>query len=137
MACNCSLPSVFLLQIIICNLLPLKFIHLLLKVIHSGYFYSTYLNSPLLRSATDNLPKGRFVRRKRDSNPRPFGRKAPNLPLSHHAPHSYFQIISNMYRILENYSQCAMQVLVIRGTKQPLATMITMALTSTLLLPLE
>src|SRR6218665_3398818 len=31
-----------------------------------------------------NLPKVPTWRLKRDSNPRPFGRKATNLPMSHH-----------------------------------------------------
>src|SRR6218665_1257434 len=31
-----------------------------------------------------------------DSNPRPFGRKAPNLPMSHHAPHASLHVC-NMY----------------------------------------
>src|SRR6218665_1509249 len=31
------------------------------------------------------LPKVPVWRLERDSNPQPFGRKAPNLPMSHHA----------------------------------------------------
>src|SRR6218665_2655028 len=74
--------------------------------IHSGYFYSASLSPLLLRGAPDtarilcrsftpmsyrqlrvkdwpNVPTWRL---ERDSNPRPFGRNATNLPMSHHAP---------------------------------------------------
>src|SRR6218665_663529 len=38
------------------------------------------------RSATCNLPKVPTWGLERNSNPRPFGRKASNLPMNHHAP---------------------------------------------------
>src|SRR6218665_1205226 len=72
--------------------------------IHSGYFYSTFSNALLLRGTPDtalilcqnftpnwqlrvkDLPKVPAWQLERDSNPRPFGRKTSNLPMSHHAP---------------------------------------------------
>ena len=36
-------------------------------------------------TASKGLAQGPEWRPKRDSNPRPFGRKATNLPMSHHA----------------------------------------------------
>src|SRR6218665_413763 len=74
--------------------------------IHSGYFYIASSSPLLLRGAPDtaqilcrsftpkrhrqlrvkDLPKVPTWRPERDSNPRHFGRKAKNLPLSHHAP---------------------------------------------------
>ena len=74
--------------------------------IHSGYFYSASSNPLLLRSAPEtarilcrsftpkrhrqllvkDLPKVFTRRLERDSNPRPFGRKATNLPMSHYSP---------------------------------------------------
>ena len=70
--------------------------------IHSGYFYRASLSPLLLRSAPDtarilcqsftkrqlrvkHLPKVLTWPLERDSNWRSFGRKAPNLPMSHHA----------------------------------------------------
>jgi|SRR6218665_13931 len=73
---------------------------------HSGYIYSASSSSLLLRSAPDtarvlcwsftpkrhrqlqakDLPTVSMWRLKRDSNPRPFGRKASNLSISHHVP---------------------------------------------------
>src|SRR6218665_2347331 len=73
--------------------------------IHSGYFYSASTSLLLLRGAPDtsrircgsftpkrhkqlrvkDLPKVLTWWLERDLNPRPFGRKAPNLPMSHHA----------------------------------------------------
>src|SRR6218665_2666696 len=83
------------------------FIHsLLFSFIHSGYFYSASASPVLLRGTPDtarilcrsftskrhrqlrvrDLPKVYTWWLKRDLNPRPFGRKAANLPMSHHAP---------------------------------------------------
>ena len=75
-----------------------------LKFIHSCYFYSASSNPLLLRGAPDTawilcwsstLKRHRQLRVKdlpvstwrleQDSNPRPFGRKVTNLPMSHHA----------------------------------------------------
>src|SRR6218665_3476224 len=75
-----------------------KFFHIL---IHSGYFYSASSNPLLLRGTPDTAqilyqsftPKRNRQLQvpmwclERDSNPRPFGRKASNLPKSNHAPH--------------------------------------------------
>src|SRR6218665_2906501 len=75
--------------------------------IHSGYFYSAFSIPLLLWGAPDtarilyrsftpkryrelrvkDLPKVLSWRLERDSNPRPFGRKATNVSMSHHAPH--------------------------------------------------
>src|SRR6218665_2573585 len=76
--------------------------------ISSGYFYSASSSPLLLRGAPDtarycwnftpkryrqqrvkDLPMVPTWRLERDSNPRPFGRKATNLPMSHHAPRIY------------------------------------------------
>ena len=74
--------------------------------IHSGYFYSASSTTLLLRGASDTarilcrsftpkrhrqlqvkaLPKVSTWRPEWDSNQWPFGRKATNLPMSHHAP---------------------------------------------------
>src|SRR6218665_916827 len=74
--------------------------------IHSGYFYSASSSPLLLRGAPDtawilcrsftpkchrqqrvkDLPKVSTWRLEQDSNKRPIGRKAMNLPMSHHAP---------------------------------------------------
>jgi len=71
-----------------------------------GYIYSAYSSPLLLKGAPDtmrilcrsftpkrhrqlrmkDLPKVPMWRLERDSNLRPFGRKASNLPTSHHAP---------------------------------------------------
>ena len=76
---------------------------------HSGYFYSASSSPLLLKGANDtarilrrsftpkrhrqlwvkDLPKVPTWRLERDSNPRPFGRKASILPMSHHVPHLY------------------------------------------------
>jgi len=91
------------------NSLLEHFFHLVL--IHSGYFYSAF-SSSLLRGAPDTARIGHLLCRiftpnatancewrtyvaaiERDSNPRPFGRKAPNLPMRHHAP-KYFLHLS-------------------------------------------
>ena len=76
--------------------------------IHSGYFYSASSSALLHRGASDtarilcrsvtpkrhrqlrvkDLPKVPTWLLERDSNPRPSGRKATNLPMSHHAPPS-------------------------------------------------
>ena len=74
--------------------------------IHSGFFYSTSSSRPLLlRGAPDtarilcrsftlkrhiqlrvkDLPKVPMMQLERDSNPRSFGRRASNLPMSHHS----------------------------------------------------
>ena len=88
--------------------------------IHSGHFYSAS-SSPLLLRGTVNtarilcrsftpkhhrqlrvkdLPKVPTWRLERDSNPRPFGRKVTNLPMSHHAPHIYIYIHSLPFQSL-------------------------------------
>ena len=75
--------------------------------VHSGYFYSASSRPLLLRDAPDysiaavselrakalqvsirvkDLPKAPTLRLEWYSNFRPTWRKAPNLPLSHHAP---------------------------------------------------
>src|SRR6218665_791313 len=72
---------------------------------HSGSFYSAFSSPLLFRGAPDtarilcfttkrqrqlrvkDLPKISMWRLKRDWNLRPFGRKASNLPMSHHATH--------------------------------------------------
>jgi len=74
--------------------------------IYSGYFYIAFSSPLLLRGAPDiarilcrsfmpkrhrqlrvkDLPKVSTWRLERDSNPRPFRRKASNLLRSHHAP---------------------------------------------------
>src|SRR6218665_1745125 len=41
-----------------------------------------------------DLPKVPTCRPERESNPEPFGRKATNLPMSHHAPLSIIIIIT-------------------------------------------
>jgi len=76
------------------------------KFIHPGYLYSTFSSPLLLRSTHDkaripsqsfkpkhhrqlrmkDLPKIPMWQLERNSNPWPFGRKALNLPMSHHAP---------------------------------------------------
>src|SRR6218665_2070017 len=64
------------------------------EFIHFGYFYSASSSPLLLRVSPDtarilrvkDLPKVPTWRPERDSNPRPFGRKATNLPMSHHDP---------------------------------------------------
>src|SRR6218665_2652426 len=63
--------------------------------IHSGYFYSSSSSPLLLRGAPDTARitcriatdycKFPAWRLEEDSNPRPFGRKTTNLPMSHHA----------------------------------------------------
>src|SRR6218665_1820489 len=78
------------------------------KFIYPGHFYSASSSPLLLRGAPDtarilcqsftpkrhrqlrekDLPKVTTWRLGRDSNPRPFGRKATNLPMSHHAPYN-------------------------------------------------
>ena len=75
-------------------------------LIDTGYFYSASSSPLLLRGTPDiacilcrsftpkrhrqlwakDLPKVPTWWLERDSNPRPFGRKATNLPMSHHAP---------------------------------------------------
>ena len=72
--------------------------------IRSSYFYSTSSSPLLLRGSPDtarilcrsftpkrhgqlkDLPKVPTWRLERDSNPQPFGRKATNLSMNHHAP---------------------------------------------------
>jgi len=76
------------------------------SIIHSVYFYSTSSSPLLLRGApnTARIPCRSFTSKRhrqlrvkdfpkvpawqleRNSNPRPFGRKALNLPMSHHTP---------------------------------------------------
>src|SRR6218665_1914698 len=83
-----------------------KLYFLLSSFIHSGYFYSASSSPLLLRGAPETarvlcrsftpkchrqlrvkaLPKVTTWRPERDSNLRPFSRKAPNLPMSHHEP---------------------------------------------------
>src|SRR6218665_1063702 len=81
------------------------------EFIHSGYFYIASLSPLLLRGAPDysietlilcrsshakryrqlrvkDLSKVPTWRLEWDSNLRPSGRKAPNLPMNHHTPHS-------------------------------------------------
>src|SRR6218665_3814474 len=72
-------------------------------IVHSGYFYSASSSLLLLRGAArilcrsftpkrhrqlrvKVLPKVPTWRLERDSNPRPFGRKASTIPMSHHVP---------------------------------------------------
>ena len=75
--------------------------------IHSGHFYSASSSPLLLRGAPDIaqilcwsfMPKCHrqlqvkdfpMWRPERDSNSRPFDRKATNLPMSHHTPHLWW-----------------------------------------------
>src|SRR6218665_2120631 len=82
---------------------------LCITFIHSCYFYSACYSPLLLRGAPDiakilyrsftpkrqrqlrvkDLPKVPTSRLTRDSNPRPFRRKMTNIPMSHHAPHTF------------------------------------------------
>src|SRR6218665_2628669 len=86
------------------------------SLIHSGYLYSASSSPPLLRGAPDtagllcpsftpkrnsqlrgkDLSKVPTWRLERASIPRPFGRKATNQPMSHHAP----QIRFNSFHLL-------------------------------------
>ena len=52
------------------------------------HWYCVGVNTPKRHRQlwVKDLPKVPTWRLERDLNPRPFGRKAPNLPLSHHAP---------------------------------------------------
>src|SRR6218665_2373897 len=90
-------------------LTTLRYIH---PFIHSDHFYSDSSSPLLFSGATDtarmlyrsftskrhrqlrvkDLPKVPTWRLERNSNPRPFGRKATNLPMSHHAPCIYMII---------------------------------------------
>src|SRR6218665_1577042 len=82
--------------------------------IHSGYFYSAF-SSPLLLRGTIPTQYGYCVgvsrhrkqrvkdflkastwRLERNSNPRPFGRKATNLPISHY-PHEHLIFFALLY----------------------------------------
>ena len=94
-----------LIKVLFMLLASMESKHYIHSFIYSGYFYSTS-SSPLLpRGARDtawilcpsfnpkrhrqlrvkDLPKVPTWQLERDSNPRPFGRKAPNLPMSHYA----------------------------------------------------
>jgi len=86
------------------------FSHSTHSFIHSGYFYSASLSPLLVRGAPNtvrilcrsftpkrqrqlqvkDLPNGPTWLPERGKNPRPFGRKATNLPMSHHAPNAYY-----------------------------------------------
>src|SRR6218665_1355393 len=92
--------------------------------IHSRDFYSAY-SRPLyysealptqhgycvgvsrrsaLATASEGLAQGPYTwRLERDSDPRPFGRKASNLPMNHHAPHVPW---SKVIKILIAYNIC-------------------------------
>ena len=93
------------------------------SLFHSGYFYSASSSPLQLRGAPDtvrilcrsftpkrhrqlwvkDLPKVP-TRLERDSNLQPFGRKAPNLPMSRHVPrHSYTYI---MWKYLQFCIKC-------------------------------
>ena len=80
-----------------------QFINSLIQVISIAplqvYYYSETLqitaltpyvgvNTPKghMQLRVKDLPKVPTRRLERDSNPRPFGRRAPNLPMHHHAP---------------------------------------------------
>ena len=52
-----------------------------------------------------DLPRVPTRRLERDSNPRPFGRKATNLPISHHAPRLCMSF--SMYAICMYVCMCA------------------------------
>src|SRR6218665_3290370 len=91
MECSCSMDCKYFL------------VH---SFIHSGYFYSASSSPLLFRGTTDTarilcqsfmpkhhrqlrvkyLPKVPTGQLDRDSNTRPFERKALNLPMSHHTP---------------------------------------------------
>ena len=98
-----------------------SFIH---SFIHSGYFYSTSSSPLLLRGApdysTDTVSestrqsttgncKWRTCRSTwwlaRDSNLRPFGRKATNLPMSHHTPQKIRIEVSGRFGERPSYRQ--------------------------------
>src|SRR6218665_2518781 len=83
---------------------PYFFIYFLF--IQAGYFHGAFSSQRLLKGASDtartlcqsfmpkrhwqlrekDLPKAPTWRPERDSNPRPSGLKALNLPINHHAP---------------------------------------------------
>src|SRR6218665_415817 len=81
--------------------------------IHSGYFYSASSSPLLLKGAPDTAqirygkcrtgPRSLYMWRsaERDSNPRPFGRKASNIPMKHHAPqiHLYVMYITDQLNV--------------------------------------
>src|SRR6218665_1751254 len=88
----------------------------LLCFIRLGHFYSASSSPLLLRGApgtarilcrsftpkrhrqlqVKDLPKVPTWRLEQYSNPRPFGRKATNLPMSHHAPIPFNLILENL-----------------------------------------
>src|SRR6218665_396495 len=88
---------------------------------HSGYFYSAYSSPLLLRGAPDtarilcrystpkrhrqlrvkDLPKVLAWRLERETNPRPFGRKASTLPMRHHVPR-----MQCILRVYNRFSVC-------------------------------
>src|SRR6218665_3703754 len=90
------------------------FFELINSFIHSGYFYSASSRTLLLRGAPDtawilcqsftpkshrqlqvkDLPRVPTWLLEQDSNPRPFERKATNLPMSHQAPINVLLLIS-------------------------------------------
>src|SRR6218665_176782 len=69
-------------------------------VIHLGYFYSTlqipYYSDTVSEfqapqaTVSEGRVQGPYVTA---SNPRPFGREATNLPMSHHAPYIYTYMV--------------------------------------------
>ena len=110
---NISLDQHAQLRIYLCtsyqNMVGLLCIHG--PFIHSGYFYSTSSSLLLIWGTPEtarilcrgfmlkchrqlrikNLAMLRTWRLERNSNPRPFGQKASNLPMIHHAPQSHSQ----------------------------------------------
>src|SRR6218665_665315 len=103
---------------------------------HSDHFYSAYSSPLLLRGTPDtarilcqsftpkrhrqlrvkDLPMVPTTWPERDLTPRPFGRKATNLPMSHHP----LRIIIQILLIIQNeYSKCS------RDSLKPLSYSIT------------
>ena len=94
---------------------------MLYLLIHSGYFYGASSSPLLLRSASNtgrilccsftlkrhrqlrvkDLPKFPTWWLERDSNPQPFGRKASNLPMSHHAPRQVATVVLGVISFIQ------------------------------------
>ena len=90
------------------------------SIFHSGHFYSASSSGLLFRGAPDTVqipyrsftpkrqrqllvkdfPKVPKWRLERASNPRPFGRKAANLPICHHTPQlQYLRCSDNQHSV--------------------------------------
>src|SRR6218665_2999708 len=69
-----------------------------------------------------NLPEVPSWRLERESNSRPFGRKATNLPKSHHAPQYIYIFICLLLH--EHYVRLFSGLLIARGVHSPLSQFI-------------